>query len=429
MGNYNRINQALKDNRLDSSVVNEKKELPIAGQDLYSRIKLRVVGELTTKNRLYVSILLDGEEVGTIKVISPNNPKGRIRFRFDVFSEFQKREIGVIAFKSFVELVKKIYPDSIGIIFDPTTRYGSAFYETCKRQGLIDGEYVVLWSPEIEQEEVALVQASEIQKLSESSVKMETAGKELEEVLLSEKLTFSLDEVRRGTVMQRLVSMKMIQQIDWLVSFIGKVDQEIMEVARLRQEHLILDDVDSLTFPDGKTMEVDSQECLLRLIEDTRDTTFYKVMLEILTNAYDSCVRRMVGKDIEGGTSIDVGRIDFSMAIKKDNLIICISDNGEGILRGSPSDPIFRHYYGEYDDLINGGQGLGIDIVKALLKYHGGTVEWHESSGYPEGFGTKVVVILPVNDELLNQIIQQLKAQQKNIQEIPLISHIISSSL
>jgi len=156
-------------------------------------------------------------------------------------------------------------------------------------------------------------------------------------ILLSEEVTFRLDDTRRGMVLQRLAGIRMIQQIDWLVSFTREADREIIGLARLRQERLILDDVYDLTFLDGKTIKVDSQECLFRLIEETRNTTFYKVMLEILTNAYDSCVRRMVGKDIVGGGEpIDVGRIGFSMAIKNGNLIISVSDNGEGILKGTP---------------------------------------------------------------------------------------------
>jgi len=147
------------------------------------------------------------------------------------------------------------------------------------------------------------------------------ASESEEETLLSEELTFRLDEARKVAVLQRLASMRIVQQIDWLVSFTRGADQEIREVARLRQERLILDDVDYLTFLDGKTIEVDSREGLLYLIEDTRNTTFYKVMLEILTNAYDSCIRRMVGKDMRGGGSIEVGRIGFSMVIKKGNLI------------------------------------------------------------------------------------------------------------
>ena len=253
---------------------------------------------------------------------------------------------------------------------------------------------------------------------SKENIAIKGSAPELEEVLLSEELTFRLDEARRGMILQRLAGMKMIQQIDWLASFTRGADREIRDLASFRQERLILDDVHYLTFLDGKTIEVDSQECLLRLIEETRNTTFYKVMLEILTNAYDSCVRRMVGKDTGGGESIDVGRIGFSMAIKGDNLIINISDNGEGILKGTPSNPVFRRYYGEYDNLINGGQGLGIYLVKALLKYHGGTIEWQGSPGYPEGFGTKTVIILPINVELSNQIIQLSKAQPESVQEI-----------
>lgn len=79
---------------------------------------------------------------------------------------------------------------------------------------------------------------------------------------------------------------------------------------------------------------------------------------------------------------------------------------------------MFRRYYGEYDNLINGGQGLGIYLVKTLLKHHGGTIEWQGSPVYPEGFGTKTVVILPVNSELSDQIIQLLKTQPKSAQEI-----------
>ena len=237
-----------------------------------------------------------------------------------------------------------------------------------------------------------------------------------EKVLVDEEVEFSEAEVKDYTAFNKRVS-KLFDKINlknWPSSPISssEVNDAIDSIARLRQQRILRGDTFVLTFfekndkgeTERREMFVDSQECLNWLRNETRETGFPKIVGEMLNNAYDTCVRRMLGKPNDAGGPIETGKIRLVLAIREKKLIIRIIDNGEGIKGHYGAIPSFNMHYGnDYENLLMGGQGIGIPLVQAVMKYHGGTMEWRGPSGYPEGFGTEVTMTFPIDNELFEK--------------------------
>ena len=239
-----------------------------------------------------------------------------------------------------------------------------------------------------------------------------------EEILVDKEIEFGEAEVRDRTAFDRKV-LKLFGKIDiedWPSPPVSSPESDvaIALIAELSQRSLLSGDTRKFGFIEkhgnGKGgyevrwVAVDSQEYLDRLRNSTRETGFDKIVGEMLNNAYNTCVRRMLGNPNDAGGRIETGKIRLVLAIREKNLIIRIIDNGEGIKGYYGSTPNFNMHYGnDYENLLVGGQGIGIPLVQTLMKYHGGTVEWRGPSGYPEGFGTEVVMTFPVDNELFKR--------------------------
>lgn len=110
-------------------------------------------------------------------------------------------------------------------------------------------------------------------------------------------------------------------------------------------------------------------------------------------------MRRILGEpNPNGGGRIEIGKIRFVMSIREKNLVIRIIDNGEGFKGYFGIRPNFHRHFGTaYENLLTGGLDIGIPLVQAVMKYHGGTITWEGPSGYPEGFGTEVIMTFPID--------------------------------
>jgi len=237
-----------------------------------------------------------------------------------------------------------------------------------------------------------------------------------EAILVDEEVEFTEAEVRDSTASSGKVR-KLFNKIglkDWPSPPISspEVDVAIDSIARLRQQRILRGDTFVLTFfeendkgeTERREMFVDSPECLNWLRNRTMETSFAKTVGEILNNAYDTCVRRMLGNSNSAGGRIDTGKVRVVITIREKKLIIRIIDNGEGVKGYLGAMPNFNTHYGnDYENLLMGGQGIGIPLVQVAMKYHGGTIEWQGPSGYPEGFGTEVTMTFPIDNELFEK--------------------------
>ena len=84
------------------------------------------------------------------------------------------------------------------------------------------------------------------------------------------------------------------------------------------------------------------------------------------------------------------GKVDFIVNLKDGNLEITVKDTGRGISADNLKS-IFDRFY-QVDKVRPEGSGIGLNLAKAFVEVHGGTVKVRSE----ENAGTEFVVILPV---------------------------------
>jgi two-component system CheB/CheR fusion protein len=91
------------------------------------------------------------------------------------------------------------------------------------------------------------------------------------------------------------------------------------------------------------------------------------------------------------------GRITFRLEREGNEAVIRVRDSGEGMPPDMLSN-IFDMFFQSHSTLArsNGGIGVGLTLVKALVEMHGGTVSAHSEG---PGMGSLFVVRLPCTDE------------------------------
>ncbi|MFW6389766.1 MAG: sensor histidine kinase, partial [Halanaerobiales bacterium] len=96
-------------------------------------------------------------------------------------------------------------------------------------------------------------------------------------------------------------------------------------------------------------------------------------------------------------TPVD-GRIDINLHLKKDQLVISVKDTGTGIA-AELQDCIFKRYVQADDNLTktSGGSGIGLSLVKYLVREHQGDIELNSVPGQ----GSEFIVKLP--DRLIDK--------------------------
>jgi signal transduction histidine kinase len=104
-----------------------------------------------------------------------------------------------------------------------------------------------------------------------------------------------------------------------------------------------------------------------------------QVLYNLLTNALDH---------VDQG-----GRIEIGAEVKDGDARLWVSDNGEGIDKDRQASVFERFERGQSN---RAGAGLGLALVKEIVRLHGGWVELDSTPGR----GTKVICHLPVNAPL-----------------------------
>lgn len=97
-------------------------------------------------------------------------------------------------------------------------------------------------------------------------------------------------------------------------------------------------------------------------------------------------------------TPID-GHIDISVEVLTDTVKVSVKDNGVGIAPDIQAFIFDLFTQGPHSlDRSQGGLGIGLSLVRTVVKMHGGTV-----SVYSEGlgFGSEFIVELPISTELI----------------------------
>jgi C4-dicarboxylate-specific signal transduction histidine kinase len=116
-----------------------------------------------------------------------------------------------------------------------------------------------------------------------------------------------------------------------------------------------------------------------KIIVTGNDGKLHQIFLNVLSNAEEA----INGK----------GNIEISTRMNEKRAEITISDDGEGIPRKilkKISDPFFT------TKPVGEGTGLGLSITYALVKEHGGNIEFESEVGR----GTKVIITFPIDNKL-----------------------------
>ncbi len=74
----------------------------------------------------------------------------------------------------------------------------------------------------------------------------------------------------------------------------------------------------------------------------------------------------------------DEGKIDIALTAEKTSIVLSVSDNGPGISKENKENIFNRFYRGDSSRSIS-GNGLGLALVKAIVKKHCGTIIVHSN--------------------------------------------------
>lgn len=112
-----------------------------------------------------------------------------------------------------------------------------------------------------------------------------------------------------------------------------------------------------------------------------------KILYNLLSNAF---------KYNKEGKKIHIG-ISYTTSSKE--IIITVSDNGEGISADNLSKLFNRFYEGDYRKYHTTGHGIGLSLTKDLVTLHHGTIEVKSQLGQ----GTTFSVTLPITKEAFSE--------------------------
>ena len=158
-----------------------------------------------------------------------------------------------------------------------------------------------------------------------------------------------------------------------------------MRPTRLQREPLslnalieqVIETLDPEITPRGISVHLELSESLPELSADS--TQLFQALYNLIRNAYQS---------IPG----DEGGIYIQTAYNDNDLRIVISDTGTGI-----SHEVMGSMYEPFRTTKRKGNGLGLLIVRRIIKDHGGTLGFASK----EGTGTTVTLTLPRADRVI----------------------------
>jgi signal transduction histidine kinase len=110
------------------------------------------------------------------------------------------------------------------------------------------------------------------------------------------------------------------------------------------------------------------------------------LLFQALANVVDNAVKYTP----EGG------KIDLCATVDKNHLYIEIADSGIGV-PSAEFDNLFSRFYRVDKSRQLAGNGLGLSLVKAIIKLHNGSITLFDNSP-----GLKVVISVPLDRETLD---------------------------
>jgi signal transduction histidine kinase len=180
-----------------------------------------------------------------------------------------------------------------------------------------------------------------------------------------------LEALQDGTLEASPERLEIIQQeVNQLNRLVN--DLRILALADAGKLEILKDDIDIDSLfnhlKDAYNLIANAKQISLRFQKDNSLRTIYADegrILQVLSNLLTNAIRHTE----QGGEVNVLARTD------KDNIIIEVSDTGEGIPE-EELDQVFKRFYRSDPSrhTINGESGLGLSIVKTIVEAHGGIV-------------------------------------------------------
>lgn len=145
---------------------------------------------------------------------------------------------------------------------------------------------------------------------------------------------------------------------------LARADSTTLEREPLRLDVLVAQHVEELivSTPDRR-LEVEADGPVTVLADSDQ-------LLQVLGNLTSNAIRH---------TATD-GLVRVSVAVDRDDAVISVADDGEGIAE-SDLPWIFQRFYRAGSTRLSGSSGLGLAIVRQIVEQHGGDVEVSSVSG------------------------------------------------
>lgn len=193
-------------------------------------------------------------------------------------------------------------------------------------------------------------------------------------------------------------------------NFLGVINEETDRMTRLVKDLLTLSQHDGgikLNLEDISIAELVSS-CVERLKREAKIKN-QELVLNIKHNMpiirgdryrIDQLLINIIGNAIK--YTPEKGKVQVKAYCEKDNIVICVEDNGIGIPEGDLAR-IFERFY-RVDKARSrqlGGTGLGLAIAKEIAILHGGNI----SAKSKLGKGTQIYVELPIRQRPKQQLI------------------------
>lgn len=149
---------------------------------------------------------------------------------------------------------------------------------------------------------------------------------------------------------------------------------------------------------------LNSVNCFLPLIRNKKMQLDISVEQEIITGYFDpdkvdKILYNLLSNAFKYNREGKTIHFNLSYGTSPKEIIIAISDNGEGISKDNLSTLFSRFYEGDHRKYHTTGHGIGLSLTKDLVTLHHGTIEVESQTG----MGTTFCVTLPIVEEAFTE--------------------------
>jgi len=162
-----------------------------------------------------------------------------------------------------------------------------------------------------------------------------------------------------------------IQEIDGLISLLGKLMQLAEAESEMRRQHFQMVNMRDLLSDMMELYDAVAEDMQIQLQLETDGSPLVFGDKELISCAIANLLDNSI-KYAGAGSAIG-----FHLSEKQQNIILQVRDNGPGIAEAERSKVLQRFYRLDH---TQPGHGMGLPIVNAIVKLHGGELTLHDAN-------------------------------------------------